>query len=216
MGISHPFLQGSVSLIPPGCEAEWRFPPHASHYYAHFKCVPRSNRSNVSIPVLRPSYAIPPSFGNQFDELVRFFNSGEHQRANVRLWELLFQIARPGPSPPTGKHLHPNLQIALAVIRNSPSQKLTVQRLAAGMGISRNQLTRLFQKEFQCGAKEYIQRTKITRALDLLEHSALSLKSIAVSCDFCDLSHFNKAIRAKTGLCPTRYRSAKRIAAGKH
>lgn len=203
-GTSHRFLQGSASLIPPGCEAEWRFPPHASHYYAHFKCATKANI--VLIPVLRAPDAMPPGFGNQFDELVRFFSSGELQRANVRLWDLLFQIAEPSPLLPAVEHLHPNLQIALAVIRNSPGQKLAVQRLAAGMGISRNQLTRLFQKEFQCGAKEYIRQINITRALDLLEHTALSLKSIALSCGFCDLSHFNKAIRSKTGVCPTRYR----------
>ncbi|MFZ4683284.1 MAG: helix-turn-helix domain-containing protein [Terrimicrobiaceae bacterium] len=74
------------------------------------------------------------------------------------------------------------------------------------MGISRNQLTRLFQKEFQCGAKEYLRQIQTTRALDLLENSALSVKSIALSCGFCDLSHFNKAIRKKTGACPTQYR----------
>ena len=203
-GMSYPFLPGSASLIPPGCEAQWRFPPHASHYYAHFKYATKANI--VPVPELRPPDAMPPVFGIQFDELVRFFSSGEHQRANVRLWDLLYQIAEPRLSLPAVEHLHPNLQIALAVIRNSPGQKLTVQRLAAGMGISRNQLTRLFQKEFHCGAKEYIREIQTTRALDLMKNSALSLKSIALSCGYCDLSHFNKAIRKKTGTCPTRYR----------
>jgi transcriptional regulator GlxA family with amidase domain len=160
----------------------------------------------VPVPVLRPPDAIPPGFGNQFDELIRFHRAGENQRASIRLWDLLFQIADPAPILETVEHLHPNLQIALAMIRNSPGQKLSVQRLADAMGISRNQLTRLFEKEFQCGAREYLQRIKIARALDLLKHSALSIKSIALSSGFCDLSHFNKAIRSKTGVCPTRYR----------
>lgn len=203
-GLSHRFQQGSASLIPPGCETEWRFPPHASHYYAHFKYAVKANIA--PIPVLRLPDAVPPSFGNQFDELIHFFNSRESQRASIRLWDLLFQISEPRSSLPAAEHLHPNLQIALAVIRNSAGQKLTVQRLAAEMGISRNQLTRLFQKKFLCGPQEYIRRIKITRALDLLEHSALSLKSIALTCGFCDPSHFNKAIRSKTGLCPTQYR----------
>lgn len=34
----------------------------------------------------------------------------------------------------------------------------------------------------------------------------LNLKSIALSCGFCDPSHFNKAIRSSTGLSPTQFR----------
>lgn len=206
-GNLHPFLPGSVSLIPPGMEAQWRFPPHAAHYYVHFKCAAKAK--GLFGPVVRTPEAVPTSFGNQCDELIRFFSCGERQRASIRLWDLLFQLSEPRPALQTVEHLHPNLQIALAVIRNSPGEKLAVQRLAAGMGISRNQLTRLFQKEFRCGAKQYIRKMQSTRALDLLENSTLSLKSIALSCGFCDPSHFNKVIRAQTGLCPTQYRRSK-------
>lgn len=205
-GNLRPFFPGSVSLIPPGMEAQWRFPPHAAHYYVHFKCAAKAK--GFFGPVVRTPEAVPTSFGNQCDELIRFFSSGERQRASIRLWDLLFQLSEPRPALQTVEHLHPNLQIALAAIRNSPGEKLAVQRLAAGMGISRNQLTRLFQKEFRCGAKQYIRKMQSSRALDLLENSTLSLKSIALSCGFCDPSHFNKVIRAQTGLCPTQYRQS--------
>jgi len=209
-GMVYSFLPGSASLLPPACEVEWRFPPHASHYYVHFKNPAKAK--GVSVPVLRPPDAIPPGFGNQFDELIRFFSGGENQRASIRLWDLLFQIVEPiSPRQPV-EHLHPSLQTALAVIRNSPGQKLTVQRLAGGMGISRNQLTHLFQKVFHCGAKEYLRQAQTNRALDLLENSVLGIKSIALSCGFSDLSHFNKTIRSRTGLCPTRFRQRGRKA----
>jgi AraC-like DNA-binding protein len=205
-GNLHAFLPGSVSLIPPGVEAQWRFPPHAAHYYVHFKCA--AGAMGVFTPVLRTPDAVGTSFGNQCDELIRFFRNGERQRASIRLWDLLFQLSESRTALQTVEHLHPNLQIALAVIRNSPGEKLAVQRLAAGMGISRNQLTRLFQKEFRCGAKQYIRKIQTSRALDLLANSTLSLKSIALSCGFCDPSHFNKVIRAETSLCPTQYRQS--------
>lgn len=207
-GRTYDFEPGSVSLIPPGCVVKWSFPPHATHYYAHFRNIEGKRPGRVVISLVRSAVSVPAGFGDQFDALVRYFNSGEFVRAGVRLWDLLFQLALPAPPPPGVAQLHPNLQIALAVIRNSPGQKLTVQGLANGMGISRNQVTRLFQKEFQCGAKEYIHRARMGRALNLLAHSTLSVKSIALSLGFTDLSHFNKSVRRETGTSPTLYRQA--------
>lgn len=205
-GKSLSFESGSVSLIPPGHQVQWHFPPHASHYYAHFKSRPRSQGGSVNIHLLSSVDAIPEGIGGQFDELVRFFAAGEVLRASVKLWDLLFQIAQPSSLPAFSHNLNPTLQIALAVIRNNPGKNLRVQNLATQMGVSRGQLTRLFQKEFQCGVKEYIQRANIARAKGLLHRSAMSIKSIAVSCGFNDLSHFNKKIRRETGVSPTQYR----------
>ena len=208
-GKSLVFQTGSVSLIPPGAEVQWHFPPHASHYYAHFKSRVPSRGGCVDICVLNPVDAVLDGFGGQFDELVRFFAAGDKLRASVRLWDLLFQLAQPASATAFSHILHPTLQVALAVIRNNPGKNLRVQNLAAQLGVSRSQLTRLFQKEFQCGAKEYILRSNIGRACSLLRRSAMSIKSIAMSSGFNDLAHFNKAIRKETGSSPTQYRLQK-------
>jgi transcriptional regulator GlxA family with amidase domain len=118
----------------------------------------------------------------------------------------LFQLAEPPSSPAFSHILHPALQVALAVIRNNPGKNLRVQNLAAQLGVSRSQLKRLFQKEFQCGAKEYILQSNIGRACSLLRRSAMSIKSIAMSAGFNDLPHFNNAIQKETGSSPTQYR----------
>lgn len=205
-GKSLAFQSGSVSLIPPGAEVQWHFPPYASHYYAHFKSRSPSRGGHLDICVLSPVDAIPDGFGAQFDDMVRFFAAGDMLRAGIRLWDLLFQIAEPLGRPAFSHLPHPTLQVALAVIRNNPGKNLRVQNLAAQLGVSRSQLTRLFQKEFQCGAKEYILRSNIRRACGLLRRSSMGIKSIAMSCGFNDLSHFNKTIRRETGSSPTRYR----------
>jgi len=121
-GKSLAFESGSVSLIPPGFEVEWQFPPHASHYYAHFKSRALSQTGGVDICLLSSSDAVPDGFGGQFDELVRFFAAGDVLRASVRLWDLLFQLARPAVAPASSHLLHPTLQIALTVIRNNPTK----------------------------------------------------------------------------------------------
>jgi AraC-like DNA-binding protein len=205
-GKSLTFQSGSVSLIPPGVEAQWHFPPYASHYYAHFKSRPRSQGGGVDICLLSSADVVPDGFGGQLDELMRSFAAGDVLRASVSLWDLLFQLINPAAAPAFSHLLHPTLQIALAVIRNNPGKNLRVQHLAAQMGVSRSQLTRLFQKEFQCGVKEYIQRANIARATSLLRRSAMTIKSIAISCGFNDLSHFNKTIRREIGTSPSQYR----------
>jgi len=198
-GKSLVFQNGSVSLIPPGAEVQWHFPPHASHYYAHFKSRSTSRGGCVDISVLNPVDSIPDGLGGQFDDLVRFFEAGDNLRASVRLWDLLFRLTEPPSSPAFSHILHPTLQIALSVIRNNPGKNLSVQNLAAQLGVSRSQLTRLFQKEFQCGAKEYILQANIGRACSLLRRSAMSIKSIAMSSGFNDLPHLTRQSERKQG-----------------
>lgn len=78
--------------------------------------------------------------------------------------------------------------------------------LAKHIGVSHNHLTLLFQKQFGCGAWGYIHRERIERTCDLLIHSPLMVKSVAIECGFPDLQYFNKIIHRTTGYSPTEFR----------
>lgn len=204
-GSSYSFQPGWLSLIPPGQDAEWQFPQHAPHYYAHFK----AEKAPETTPtlLLRDLGRRSVSFGAQFDTIVGFL---PHQptRANVRLWDLLFQLAEETDMEGPPARFHPHLQIALSVIRNHPSDKLLVGPMARQMGVCANHLTQLFKHQFGCGVREYIQRERIGRACELLRETRLQVKSIAIECGFPDLQYFNKIIRRATGVSPTEYRMA--------
>lgn len=79
--------------------------------------------------------------------------------------------------------------------------------MARQMGVSHNQLTLLFQKQFGCGVREFIRRERVGKARELLTRSRLPVKSIAIECGFPDLQHFNKVIRSDTGHSPRQIRA---------
>ncbi len=203
-GTTYRFLPGWISLIPPDIEVEWQFPQHAPHYYAHFR-TGSARRSPTRIPLLRNLGDQGESFGALFENMTRLA-SAHPRHANVRLWDLLHQMAEDSATLHAESHLHPSLQIALSLIRNTPSEKLLIGDMARRMGVSHNHLTLLFQKQLGCGAREYIRSERIKRARELLTHSRLQIKSIAIECGFPDLAYFNKVIRASTGRSPTELR----------
>lgn len=199
-----PFKAGCVSLIPPETLVEWRFPSYAPHYYAHFE-VDTSSGIRAELPLLQNLGENFDCFCDQFEELTRFHLS-DPERAAVRLWDLLYQLKRESAALVSNQRLHPSLQIALSVIRNQQSEDIRVGEIARSMGVSHNHLTYLFRSQLGCGAREYIQRERLKRALHLLVHSSLPIKSIAIETGIPDLHYFNKLVHKKTGKSPTEYR----------
>ena len=204
-GELYAFQPGWVSLIPPGLDAEWQFPQHAPHYYAHFKAEKAKGAKPTLL--LRDLGTRSVSFGALMDAITGFLPY-QPTRANVRLWDLLFQLAEETDVEGSPARFHPHLQIALSLIRNHPSDKLLVGRMARQMGVCANHLTQLFKHQFGCGAREYIQRERINRACQLLRETRLQVKSIAIECGFPDLQYFNKIIRRTSGVSPTEYRQS--------
>lgn len=206
-GRSYRFQPGWVSLIPPDFVVEWHFPYDAPHYYAHFQA-PSARPGIVLMPLLRDLGEQASRIGLELEEMVRYF-AHSRRRANVRLWDLLFQLADEHQAETRFPGLHPGLQTALSIIRNTPSDKLLVGKMARDIGVSPNHLTMLFQRQFGCGVRAYIRRDRIGRALDLLARTSLRVKSIAIECGFPDLHYFNKIIRGATGRSPTEFRRAR-------
>lgn len=210
-GKTYRFAPGWVSLIPPEVDVEWYFPHHAPHYYAHFKAAP--SRLAQAIPLLHDLGPGSVGFCTRMEEMTAFFPQSS-RRANVRLWDLLFQLAEPVRATCSPGGLHPHLQIALSLIRNQPSEKILVASLARQIGVSHNHLTQIFQREYGCGVREYILRERVQRACELLVQTDLQVKSVAIECGFPDLQYFNKVIRRATGLAPSSYRSSHRLSTG--
>lgn len=198
------FQPGWASLLPPDEDVTWQFPSHAPHYYAHFR-VRKIKADGSRMPLLQALGPRRDRFDLAIGEMVRFFpESGT--RAHVRLWDLLHRYAAPAEPDDQRESPHPAVQIAVSIIRNSPSERLLVGDIARRMGVSHNQLTLLFQKHFGCGVRNYIRRERIERACRQLRKTQLPVKAIAAECGFPDLQYFNKIIRATTGQSPTALR----------
>jgi PAS domain S-box-containing protein len=95
---------------------------------------------------------------------------------------------------------------AVELISSSFHQPLTVDDMAATMSMSSGAFTRGFKEHFSCTPYQYLRRTRIMAACDLLSTSELSLSEISARTGFYDQSHFSRDFKADRGITPTEYR----------
>jgi len=91
-------------------------------------------------------------------------------------------------------------------IRTNLNKKLAVSDLAKHCFLSEDHFGRLFKKEMSCLPNDYVQRKKIEAAQIMLAVDNRSIKDIAYSLAFENLSYFNRVFKKITGLTPSQYR----------
>lgn len=82
---------------------------------------------------------------------------------------------------------------------------LDISWLATEVGLSASQLERLFIKQFNLTPRQYFDRRKFERAIDLLHSSPLSVKQIAYELGYHSLPYFSRWFRQKAGSSPKQY-----------
>lgn len=101
------------------------------------------------------------------------------------------------------------VRAAVAYIDDRLSYDISVNDVAAFVGIDRTYLYRLFNEQLGISPSKYITDERLKRAAALMEYEELSISEIAVSAGFYDLSHFTKAFAEKYGTTPGKYRKNK-------
>lgn len=101
---------------------------------------------------------------------------------------------------------------AVEMIRRDFGQPLRIEDVAKACGQSVRQLQRRFQKAFGMTPQEFLVRTRLLEATQMLERTALSAGEIAGKCGFVDASGFALHFRKRMGVSPGGYR--KRSAGG--
>ncbi len=195
---------GSVSLTPPTTLIEYFFQGPSTHKFIHFHFPGSPPVTHTSRYMFTPP-SLSEDFTNCFDKALHFHSSNE-LKAEVRLWDLLFQIATPLPSKETSSR-HPKLEAALKEIDHQLSSPITIPKIARKVGLSHNHLIRLFQKEIGRTIVSYIRERRVDRAIYLLRNTTLSIKAVAAASGIPDAQRFNKVIRIATRHSPTSIRA---------
>lgn len=95
---------------------------------------------------------------------------------------------------------------AQTYIETNYSYPVTVEDVAAYVGISRSHLFRSFQNHMDKSPKEYLSEYRIQQACHLLKETDLSVSAIAYSVGFDNNLYFSKAFRKQKNMSPTEYR----------
>ncbi|MCC7494167.1 MAG: helix-turn-helix transcriptional regulator [Fimbriimonadaceae bacterium] len=204
-GASLELRPGQVGFTAPGVATTYHWAQRSPHGYAHFR-VADGGRGWVLPALLDLGEAFEP-FYRQFEEAVGAW-SHQPRRAEARLWDLLWQVVERAPAAPSGElPAHPALRAAVRRIELGLSEPLAVGSLATAVGLSHNQLTRMFRAAFGTTVVGYIRRRRFAQAQYLLQHTAQPIKAIAAEVGLGDLQRFNKLVRRETGQSPRAWRS---------
>ena len=91
-------------------------------------------------------------------------------------------------------------------IEEHHASALTRESVAQAFYISPNYLSHLFQKTGSVGFNEYLTRTRLEHARQLLKGYDLKIKDIATHCGFTDSNYFCRLFRKHTERSPSEYR----------
>lgn len=190
-----------VGIIPPGVEQEYRFGGLSRHTYVHFEMP--SGGPSVAVPVMA-------DLGERFAQLAWSLEQAIGDlpvaplRCHVRVWDVLWELARTTDDLGLGD---PRQRRAMSLIERSLDRPLEIHALAREVGISHNQLTRIFRANLDETVIGYIRRRRVERAVHLLTATDLPIGTIAARVGIPDAHAFNKTVRAIAGRAPRDFRT---------
>ena len=197
-----PISPGYVSVLPPNIRQSYRYQGRSVHFYTHFRLREAKGASNVSIPAMQNMEMDFGALTAYFEQTVAIF-SNNRLRAEIRLWEILWQLAeRPRTSSRRALVFDPAIQRAMELIELRLGEKISIKKIAHEVSLSHSHLIRLFQKKLGSNIVEHIRNRRVQRANHLLTHSTLSIKAIANEVGIPDLHAFNKIMRRVMGVHP--------------
>lgn len=97
---------------------------------------------------------------------------------------------------------------AIAIMEDEVEERLGILALARRLGVSSDKLERSFRAELATSPSGYYRRLRLRRAADLLAHSTLPVRDVALACGFVSMSSFARAFRHEHGRTPGQFRRA--------
>ena len=92
-------------------------------------------------------------------------------------------------------------------INDNLDKSLSLGDLSNAAGLSIFHFARQFKAETGQTPHEYVQKTRVQRAVHLLRRGELPLSMVALACGFSSQAHMTKAVKAATGITPGQHRS---------
>ncbi len=118
---------------------------------------------------------------------------------------LAWLIERASFAKPARMAAHWHVQRACAFIANNFAEAITIEDVAAHVGLSRSQLFRVFEQQLDCSPVRYLAQFRMRQACLLLRRTNLPIKAVALSVGYGDPLYFSRRFREIVGVSPTEY-----------
>ena len=109
---------------------------------------------------------------------------------------------------PKYKSKDSRIQTALKLIDKKDSELIRVDELARETCMSTDHFIRLFKQELGCTPARFIIDRKMMRARLMLASESISIKEIAYTLGYEDVSYFTRLFRKQVGITPNKYRNS--------
>ena len=86
------------------------------------------------------------------------------------------------------------------------TERITLDSLSNRFFYSKTTIMNVFKNAYGISVNQYLQDTRLSHALQLLEHSDYSIHYISGKCGFVDQNYFSKVFSKKYGVTPSSYR----------
>ena len=118
------------------------------------------------------------------------------------LTALIVRLLRAAHSAPADDARDPRVRAAEQIIRLRCGEPLTLASVAAELHLSANHFGVLFRTEMEQPFRTFLQRVRLSAALNRILHSLDSVQAIALECGFSSQTTFARAFRAQYGVSP--------------
>ncbi len=202
----HTLATGSAIYIPVGVTHRFSYPPSESEWV--------SMRFLQSPDDLIPEPVVlgPDSPGVRlFLQLADLLRMGFESRhpvepvINAHLAFILQELSNERGCFSTKDHWDV-VDKALAYIRLRQGKAITVEEIAAQLGLSANHVSRSFRKRKKVGLKQFIDDSRLRVAKDIIEHTNQTFGEIAELLDFPDVFAFSRFMKRHLGFPPSELR----------
>ena len=99
-----------------------------------------------------------------------------------------------------------NLYMAAVKMLEKTDEEVSISSIAKLYNITSAHFIRSFKKHYGITPNEYKQNFRITKAINLLKMTNLSIQDIAYQCGFNDSFYFSRVFKKKVGASPLKYR----------
>ena len=201
-GQSYRIRPGMAGIIAPGVQQEYRYQGRSPHVYAHFELP--TGGPLTPVPVLIDLGRDAAAFRSRLYEAVGDY-AVRPQRCRVRVWDLLWELARRGEDAGVGEG-DQRVATVMAHLERELDQPVSVPHLAQRVGLSHNQLTRLFRHSTGDTVVGYVRRRRVEKAVYLLSRTDQPIAVIARQVGISDPAAFAKTVRTVAGRAPSEFR----------
>jgi len=182
----------------------FRYRGPSTHLFAQLR-LPAGGARTHRLPAIGvPAGGTAPLTRLWEDAVATFSTTPDRGRADMGA--VLWRLAIAGSGPVAVEH-HPVVVAATSYLEMHLSERVSVPELARAVGVSHTHLTRMLRQDLGSTVIGYLRRRRVEQAEHLLQHSTLSVASIASAMGIADLQAFNKAVRRELGCSPRAVRA---------